>query len=179
MERLGAIWKYVAGLKDEERGGWKKLKLGRVESVADHSFALAVLVAIEGRKRNYDVEKAVTMALIHDLEEAITGDLTPAKKRALGSARVRRQKRTAIRELLRNLPPEDRKFFARLWTDLFLLRSKEARLVHELDKLEMAFQARMYAKKVGRKKVTDFYESADVEIDDESLRRVLDGLRSS
>ena len=151
----------------------------RPESVADHSFALGLLVALEAGRRGFDVENAVKLALIHDLEEAITGDLTPNVKRIRGASRVRVEKRNALRELLANLSPRDRKSYGRLWTDLRLLRTKEAQLVHDLDKLEMALQAREYAKKVGKARVEDFYRSAASEIEDPDLRRVLEQIRSS
>ena len=173
------LWKYAVALKFEERRGWRKLRLNRIESVADHSFALGLLALLEAGKRNYDVEKAVKLALMHDLEEAIIGDLTPRDKRIRGAARVRKERRLAVEELLAKLPAKDRKSYARLWTDLRLQRTKEARLVHDLDKLEMAFQAREYAKKVGQERVRDFYQSATKAIRDPALRQVLNEVRRS
>ena len=177
MAYLGSVWKHAFRLKEEQRGGWRKLGLRRVESVAEHSFALALLAAVEAKKRSLDVERAVTLALIHDLEEGITGDLTPEKKRAMGEARVLRERKAAMREILRNIPTGETKYFNGLWTDLAERRTKEARLIHELDKLEMAFQAREYAKRVGTNRVVDFFESAAREIKDASLRRELDKVR--
>ncbi len=43
LESLVKLWQYVAQLKAEERRGWKRLGLTRIESVADHSFGLAML----------------------------------------------------------------------------------------------------------------------------------------
>ena len=151
----------------------------RAESVADHSFALGLLAMLEAGRRRLDVEKVVKLALIHDLEEAITGDLTPSDKRIRGVSRIRVEKRKAIQELLANLSPKERKSYGRLWTDLWVLRTKEAQLVHDLDKLEMALQAREYAKKVGKARVEDFYRSASRGIKDPDLRRVLEEIRSS
>lgn len=173
------FWKYAAALKAEKRRGWRKLGLNRAESVADHSFALGLLVALEAGRRRFDVERAVKLALIHDLEEAITGDLTPSDKRIRGASRVRVERSKAIREVLASLSPKERKSYRRLWTDLRMSRTKEAQLVHDLDKLEMALQAREYAKKVGRARVEDFYRSAAREIKDPDLRQVLEQIRSS
>jgi 5'-deoxynucleotidase len=170
---LSELWRYAEGLKVEERKGWKILGLRDVESVADHSFALALLTLVEAERRNYKVEDAVKIALIHDLEEAITGDLTPDDKKTRGPARVRAAKQKAVRELLMIFPQRSRRSYRRLWTDLRLLRTREARLVHELDRLEMVFQAKAYEKKVGSKKVTDFYRSARREIRDPRIGRVL------
>ncbi len=147
--------------------------MNRVESVADHSYGVGLLAMIEAERRGYDLGVVVKLALIHDLEEAIMGDLTPTDKRIRGVAWVRRQKRKALRKLVNALPVKSRESYEMVWKDLVSLRTPEARLVHELDKLEMALQAREYAKKIGRGRVVDFYRSAAKEIKDPYLRRVL------
>jgi len=167
------LWLYGRRLKLEERRGWKKLGLKRVESVADHSYALALLTMLEAERRKYRVNDAIRMALIHDLEEAITGDLTPGEKKVRGLVSVQAAKRKAIGRLLLVFPSKSRRSYRKLWTDLSLSRTKEARLVHEIDKLEMAFQARAYEEKVGRDRVAVFYRSASQGIKDSGLRRAL------
>jgi len=170
---LVEFWHYAAGLKLEERRGWKKLGLKHVESVADHSLALALLAMLESERRSYDVGMALKLALIHDLEEAITGDLTPQDKKSRGGERVRKERQRAIRKLIRSLPAKNRTSYRRMWSDLQRSRTKEARLVHELDKLEMALQAHAYAKTVGNGRIKDFYRSAARGIRDPALRRLL------
>lgn len=147
-----------------------------MESVADHSFAVALLTMLEAKRRKLDESAAVEMALIHDLEEAITGDLTPADKRIRGRRRVEAKKQAAEYQLLGVLPHRNRAGYRRLWTDLRMLRTKEARLVHELDRLEMAFQAKSYEKQVGGRKTRAFYESAAREIRDPMFRQVMGSL---
>jgi len=172
------LWQYAAQLKAEERRGWKRLGLTRIESVADHSFGLAMLAWLEAERRKYDVGMVLKLALIHDLEEAITGDLTPADKRILGASEVHGARRRAMDELIKNLPSNLRGSYRRLWTDLRLLRTKEALLVHELDKLEMAFQAARIGRRVGRTRVQSFFQFAAREIKDPELSRVLNQIAS-
>ena len=178
LESLVKLWQYAAQLKAEERRGWKRLGLTRIESVADHSFGLAMLAWLEAERRKYDVGMVLKLALIHDLEEAITGDLTPADKRVLGAPEVHGARRRAMDELIKNLPSNLRGSYRRLWTDLRLLRTKEALLVHELDKLEMAFQAARIGRRVGRTRVKNFFQSAAREIKDPELSRVLNQIAS-
>src|SRR2546430_16075388 len=97
-------WQYAAALKREPRKGWQKRVEGRVESVADHSFAVALLALHEGERRGHDLEKILKLALIHDLEEAIIGDLTPMDKAHRGPISVQRDRDRAIRELLSKFP---------------------------------------------------------------------------
>ena len=56
----------------------------------------------------------------------------------------------------------------------FLLReTPEARLVHELDKLEMALQAKIYEKDVDPEKVKPFIISAVEQIIDPDVKKIL------
>jgi putative hydrolase of HD superfamily len=173
LDPLYTFWKYAVTLKREPRKGWQKRVEGRVESVADHSFAVALLALYEGERRGYDMEKILKLALIHDLEEAIIGDLTPRDKAHRGATRVQRDRERAIRELLSELPAKSRPAYLRLWTDLRERRSKESRLVHQLDKVEMAFQANEYGKRTGQRKMRDFYDSASRETYDPKLKKAL------
>jgi len=50
--------------------------------------------------------------------------------------------------------------------------------VHELDKLEMAFQAARIGRRVGRTRVQSFFQSAAREIKDPELSRVLNQIAS-
>ena len=173
MDSLVRFWQYASELKSEQRKGWQKNVDERVESVADHSYAVALLALYEGERRGYDLERILKLALIHDLEEAIMGDLTPQDKARLGPTRVEKDRETAIRELLSKLPSKSRASYHKLWTDLKEKQSKEARLVHQLDKVEMAFQAHKYGKRTGQRKMLDFYESATRETNDPILKRAL------
>jgi putative hydrolases of HD superfamily len=173
LDSLYKFWRYASDLKREPRKGWKRVVQGRTESVADHSFAVALLALYEGERRGYDLEKTLKLALIHDLEEAIIGDLTPRDKAQRGTTRVHRDREKAIRELVSKLPAKNRPAYLRLWTDLRERRSKEARLVHQLDKVEMAFQAKEYGKRTGRQKMRDFYDSASKETNDPILKKTL------
>jgi len=179
LDPLYKFWKYAVALKREPRKGWQKSVEERVESVADHSFAVALLALYEGERRGYDMETILKLALIHDLEEAIIGDLTPRDKVHRGASRVQRDREKAIRELLSKLPAKSRPTYLRLWIDLRERRSKEARLVHQLDKVEMAFQAKEYGKRTGQRKMRDFYDSAGKETNDPVLKKALASIRKN
>jgi len=176
LDQLVQFWEIAARLKAEPRRGWlKKLRLQRNESVADHSFALSLLCLFEGERRGYDVEKLLKLALLHDLEEAITGDLTPKEKESRGENVVRTQKISAREQLLSYFPQENQRAYRELWSQLENERSKEAQLVHELDKLEMALQANEYARRgIEATKLKEFYQSSMATMKDPKLRRLLD-----
>lgn len=147
------------------------------ESVADHSYGTAMLALFEGERRGWNVETLLKLALLHDLEESITGDLTPEVKKRRGTARVRRERDLAVRKLLLAFPSRSRSSYRRLWNDLTLSRTREAKLVHQLDKIELALQAREYSKRT-KSAVADFYQSARAGIHDPALSQILDSFAS-
>ena len=125
------------------------------------------------------MERLLKLALLHDLEEAITGDLTPQDKESKGENIVKAQKISARQQLLSYFPKENQRAYRELWLELENEKSKEAQLVHELDKLEMALQANEYAKGgIEAMKLKEFYESARAAIQDPKLQQLLDEISS-
>ena len=175
MDPLIDFWEKVARLKTEPRKGWvKRLRLQRTESVADHSFALSLICLFEGQRRGYDIDKMLRLAVLHDLEEALTGDLTPEEKQMKGESLVRQEKNSAREQLLLPVPKENQHSYRELWSELDEIKTNEARLVHELDRLEMALQANAYSRNgIESTKLREFYESAKEAIQDPKLRNLL------
>ncbi len=177
MEKLADFWGLAARLKEERRRGWvQALGLSAVESVGDHSFGVAFLSLYEAERRGYKVEKALKMALVHDLDEAITGDLTPRDKRQRGESAVERDRARAVSKVVAKFPPQLRKNYSRLLEELRLGTSREARLVKNLDRLEMALQAKQYERKSGNSKLKKFYQSALNDMTDPYLKRIVRSL---
>ncbi len=172
MEAL-ELWEFAARLKVEPRRGWRRVsRIRRVESVAEHSFGVAVLSLFEGTRRGYNVERMLTLALIHDLEEAIMGDMTPEDKNRLRTKKVRSLRKAARTQIANMIPIEQRVQYVRMWEDLETGRTREARLVKDLDKLEMLLQARRYARLgAPRRQLEKFYKSAISRINDEEIRK--------
>ena len=135
----------VLELKNIPRQGWKeKLEIDNPESVADHSYSTTVLSMILSDMKGLDSEKIIRMALLHDLAESIIGDITP--EHITKNEKIAKENH-AINKILKNLPNEIAKPYFEIWNDYQKKSSKEAILLHEIDKLEMAFQAKFYQKK--------------------------------
>ena len=164
----------VGGLKSEPRKGWvMKLKMKHPESVADHSYRVALMGMVYSDSRGLDTEKVVKMALLHDLPEVIVGDSipgerAPAKKRLLESA--------AMDEILSDVNPNLARRYRAIWEEYEEQVSPEARLVSQLDKVEMVFQASEYKKQDPRREVGEFVRSARTRVDDPELIKVIDSL---
>ncbi len=174
-EEIEEFWSMTAKLKTEPRRGWiQRLDMRNVESVADHTFGVAMLSLFEGERRGCNMEKILKLALIHDLEEALTGDLTPRDKIDFSTDEVAQWKKAAVNRILDRLPTGKREDFGRLWAELRTGRSREAKLVKQLDNLEMAFQARAYQRGgVEREKLANFYRLASRGIKDRTLKNAL------
>jgi putative hydrolase of HD superfamily len=68
-------------LKDINRSGYAFLGSGK-ESIAEHSYMTAIICLIIAKMDGtLDAERLVTMALVHDLAEARTGDLNYVEKK--------------------------------------------------------------------------------------------------
>ncbi|MBM4250208.1 MAG: HD domain-containing protein [Euryarchaeota archaeon] len=123
-------------LKRIKRQGWLDagLPAERVESVADHSFRTAFLVAFVSGP-DIDMARALKMALVHDLGESEVGDLTPRSK--VPKKKKREMEGRAVAAL------GNGEVLA-LWKEFEEGKSPEARAVREVDRYERVIQAMEY-----------------------------------
>ena len=72
------FFKTSINLKKIQRQGWvDKLSITKPESVADHTYSMAIMGMIISDLENYNSEKIIKMILLHDLAESKIGDYTP------------------------------------------------------------------------------------------------------
>jgi putative hydrolase of HD superfamily len=159
-------------LKAERRRGWvKKLGLTDPESVADHSYRTALMTMVISDSRGLDTEKALRLALLHDLPEAVVGDAMPEERS--GSLKTAVETK-AMEDLLDDLPPEVRALYREAWREFVDGKSEESRLVRQLDKLEMAIQAWEYVQEsVDPALAREFWASAKAQVGDKGLVELL------
>lgn len=155
-------------LKKIPRQGWvDKLSINNPESVADHTFSMAIMGMIFADLENYDVEKILKIILLHDLAESVTGDITPEQipkdeKMALEN--------NAMKKILSDLPISLQNQYSAIWDEYQLDNSMESKIVHQLDRLEMALQAKIYSKEgYSDEQLTSFFNSARTEITNPKL----------
>ncbi|HYJ78510.1 MAG TPA: HD domain-containing protein, partial [Longimicrobiaceae bacterium] len=106
---------HLAGrLKETVRAGWALRGVEGAESVADHSFRLALLALVLAPRVEppLDRERCMAMALVHDLAECLTGDITPLD--GVSAEEKRRREQEAFRHL-GDLAGEPR--LAELWEE--------------------------------------------------------------
>ncbi len=169
------FFKITTNLKKIPRKGWtSKLGILSPESVADHTFSMATIAMVLSDLQKLDTQKVLKMSLLHDIAESITGDLTPEdisknEKNALENK--------TIDKILSNLPDYLAKNYLTIWNEYNEDISDEAKLVHEVDKLEMVVQGLSYANDgIEKEKLKPFFDSAKSQINSKQLREILDKL---
>ncbi|MEM0089903.1 MAG: HD domain-containing protein [Nitrososphaerota archaeon] len=173
-KRFLEFLEHAYALKRIKRRGWMRKKISRIESVADHSFNLALLSMVITDLRGLNVERSVGMALLHDLCESIVGDLTPKDRAKFGIEKSMEEEHKAMEYILSFLPPALAKKYLNLWKEYKTGSTAEARLIKELDRFERALQAVKYAKNKRLKKVLKhFWEEFLKTSQDRSLYAIL------
>ena len=128
-------------LKDRPRRGWYRAGLARPESVADHSWGIALLAATLCPP-SLDRARVLELAILHDVCEVAVGDLVPGEYES--RAAKLGLEREGLLELLAGSPEPLRARVLGAFDEMAAEQTAEARFVHELDKLEMALQAKRY-----------------------------------
>jgi len=143
-------WQKAFGLKSLPRAGWIRKGIENPESVAAHSWGLAMLCLEFGPRIQppLNIERVLALALIHDLPEVIVGDITPHD----GVSKVQKQEREH-QGALQLLNPT----MLDVWLEYNTNVSPEAKFVHAMDKIDMAVQAVIYQNHTD---TTEFIQSA-------------------
>lgn len=151
-------------LKSVPRIGWLLRGVRDVESVASHTYGVAVialLLADRARERGMkvDVERMLRMALLHDLTEARTGDLPSTIKKYFGKKNVAAADDLIADEMFAQLGPLGDSY-RELWREYEHRQCIESKLVKAADKFDLLLQSIEY-EKGGAKSLAEFWESAD------------------
>ncbi len=121
----------IEKLKCNTRHSWTSS--GRQESVAEHSWRLAVMAMLcADEYPSLDIDKVVKMCLIHDLGEAVTGDIPSFYK----TEQNEKEEQSALASLISTLPECYEKEFTELFSEMNARETDEARLFKALDNLE-------------------------------------------
>lgn len=139
----------VENLKLEKRTGWHKtgIPFDRTESIADHMYRMAIMACMV-QDESIDKFKAVKMALVHDMAEALVGDITPS----CGISEDEKNKReTEAMQIIRDTLGENPFGLEaqELWLEYAADSTKESQFVKDIDKTELYVQVVEYENKYG------------------------------
>jgi putative hydrolase of HD superfamily len=176
------FYQIVSKLKETKRSGWVERGVTDAESVSDHSFMTALL-CMTILKKGINREKAIKMALVHDLAESEIGDLITKEHWEQGGTIARSEKakkeEKAMKEIVSNLSAEEASEIMGLWKDYEDERNPEAIFVRDMDVLEMILQAYSYHKNGNFKKSLDvFWDEENTKlIKDAKIRKLIEDLK--
>lgn len=134
--RIAAILSFLDEanrLKDTLRSG--RTPQGRQESTAEHSWRLCLLAILLGDTlEDIDLLRLIKICIVHDLGEAISGDV-PATHQRAGDDRAARE-RVDLMTLCAPLPDDLKAEMIALWDEYAEARTSEAVMAKGLDKIE-------------------------------------------
>ncbi|MGB9726931.1 MAG: HD domain-containing protein [Nitrososphaeria archaeon] len=142
---LEAICKITGVLKNIPRTGWlqKGIPFYEAESVAEHSFEVAaiVLALLNSIRMKVDAEKALAMALIHDLSESVIGDMPKALTEKIGENFKHEIEGEAVEKIVGSGK------LSEIFEEYLRGESLESKIVKFADKLSTFYQAKSYRKR--------------------------------
>lgn len=180
----------IGKLKKIPRKGWVLRSIKNPETIASHTFRMAVMAWLLGEKKALNLNKIIKMSLIHDICEVYAGDTTPYDKLLLNGAkkeiiqkwprflkkekekmfREKQQKENkALKKLISKLSSSSKKEIEGLWADYEHGLTKEGKFVKQLDRVENLLQALEYWKESKKFAIWPWWVQIEELVDDPIL----------
>lgn len=196
---LLTLFRTLAKLKETPRTGWldRGIPAGEVESVADHSMMTALMAWMLALDQpDLDADRVLQLAVLHDIAEAIVGDIPPYAPeeipnrvdttalraffsvRRIATPEAQEEKHEAERQaaeaLFALLPEHVARDVRELWVEYESRSSAEARFVKDVDRLEVFLQARAYQRRYPDAPLEGFTDMAIHGIEHRGLQAIRD-----
>ncbi|OIP97592.1 hypothetical protein AUK40_02820 [Candidatus Wirthbacteria bacterium CG2_30_54_11] len=147
----------IENLKLVPRTGYQNHSIPQVESVAEHSFAVAWYAWLLAEEEHADVPRVIKMALMHDAGESRIGDLTlGAVEEYIGREVKRTAEFKAVMDMASELSEELEQHLIALFSEFSEGATLESRIVGDADALQMLGQVLRY-EQVYRVDLSDFW----------------------
>ncbi|KAK8219072.1 HD domain-containing protein [Phyllosticta capitalensis] len=141
-------------LKTTKREGWRRFGINHGESISDHMYRMSIMTmcAPAALRARLDIPRCTMMALVHDMAEALVGDITPVDP--ISKTEKSRREAATMDYLCNNLlgrcgpsigsaAPAD---IRAVWQEYEDDETPEAHFVHDVDKMELLLQMMEYEK---------------------------------
>ncbi len=138
LSRILDFLRGAEALKTAPRSGWTAA--GERESVAAHTWRLSLMALVLAPGfPEVDMGRVLRLCVVHDLGEAIGGDVPAPEQARRGTSKTEDERRDLL-QLLSLLPELQRDELHALWEEYEAGESTEARVAKGLDKLETILQ---------------------------------------
>lgn len=142
MERVISLFEKIHPLDRIPRAGFLLRGVESPENVSAHShfLSLLTLLVVEEYPGRWDKEKALIMAIIHDLSEARMMDMPmPVVQKYFSDAKLTAEM-AVFKEIFNGLPEK----YVQICEEFHTCASPEAKLVRGLDKVQMMIKVLCY-----------------------------------
>jgi putative hydrolase of HD superfamily len=130
----------VGNLKRIKRTGWHFTGVGNPESIADHSWRVAVIGMILAGLEGADPDRTAALAVLHDTAETRIGDIAHIGRRYLTAA----PPEDIVADQIASMPEAVAAVIADRVGEFELNESREAMCAKDADKLDCLVQAVEY-----------------------------------
>lgn len=182
-EQFVEFQEIIGRLKHLRRTGWVMRNVPCAETVASHSWRMA-LMAVQKESElsvlNIDTKKVIEMCLMHDVSEAIVGDIVP-ERHQISEKKISKEEKhklevSAISSLSKkyNFPK-----LRNLFEEYEEQKTPESIVVKNLDKLDLLLQAYEYLQQHPEiQQLNEFMEYNENDITLPIFKKELDEIKS-
>ncbi|KAK0365290.1 hypothetical protein LTR91_015557 [Friedmanniomyces endolithicus] len=137
-------------LKTTKREGWRRFGIHHGESIGDHMYRMSIITLLcpPALAAKLDISKCTRMALVHDMAEALVGDITPVD--GVSKGEKSRREAESMDYLCGGLLGRvhegsgQAEGIRRLWQEYEDGETAESVFVHDVDKMELLLQMMEY-----------------------------------
>ncbi len=156
------------------RTGYLLRGIADPESVSEHSFHVALLALFLGpREPGLDVQRAVSMALLHDCAEVRTGDLPRPAATYLPTGAKKTMEAAVFKDLLAPVSSTVHEMIE----EYEVGESIEARFVRGCDRFQLTLKAWHYSQ-AGHQGLGEFFEGIEAKCEWATLEELYSELRA-
>ncbi|WP_440955813.1 HD domain-containing protein [Methanosarcina sp. Mfa9] len=170
MEQIMKFLYEMGQMKKISRTGWWIAGVKDPESVAEHSFRVAIVGYVLAKLENVDPYKVAVMCLFHDIHEARLNDIHKIGEKYFNLSEAENQ---AFLDQTSRLPASISSDLKSLMDEFNACKSVEAKIANDADRLECLIQAREYQSQ-GYKNVWDWIHNCRNDLKTESAKKIAD-----
>ena len=194
MDEIIKFFIEIGKLKKMPRQGWVIRGIKNPESIAEHTFRVAIMAwVLAGKKHSkLNLERLLKMSLVHDLCEVYAGDTTPYdsilpkdkkkrqellktwprfsadEKEKIAENKYKKES-AGLEKLIKDLPVKLKQEIRNLWLDCEKRSSPEGRFFRHVDRVESFLQAAEYWRDYKKPPLKSFWIQAGEFNDDPVL----------